>query len=165
MCNQNKEANKRAMKRFVESHTPDEIRLANNARRQLNTVRKGEKLAGQKTSTVGKLSRKLQDSRVSKRPTSIWATFLAQRFASGDYKGFRAPDAIQYIKQDWDKLSQDDRKVRAAVCDIIASRLDQIMANLINVYSARQKLNDDYDILRQAHKEQQRKLFPKMKVA
>ncbi|KAI9670579.1 MAG: hypothetical protein M1831_005799 [Alyxoria varia] len=164
VCSQNKEANKHATKRFVESHTPDEIRLANNARRQLNNVRRGDKLAGQKQSTVGKIYAKLEDPRVSKRPTSTWATFLTQRFASGDYKGLRAPEASKYIKRDWENLSREERKVRSRGSNFVAGALIQKLANLINLRSVRQRLNDDYDILRQAHKEQQRRVFPNMKV-
>ena len=89
-------------KAFIESHTVEQIRDANNARARLN--RKGvykSKLA------------KLKDPR---EPISIgpYALFTRERWASGDMKGIEVVQAAKLIGQEWRALSADEKSVRGA---------------------------------------------------
>ena len=62
---------------WVKSHTPEEIRLANNARKQLR-----RKLAD-KGKKAPALTRLIEDDRLPKRPISPYTIFFAERQATG----------------------------------------------------------------------------------
>lgn len=95
-------ANAAALKEFIESHTPEQIRLANNARLLL------KKLTGKARGL------QLQDSRIPKRTRSPLAIFTQDRWATGDLKGVALVDATRIVRKEFDELSATERKVSAA---------------------------------------------------
>jgi hypothetical protein len=104
----NKAENEAAYKRWVDSHTPDQIRLANTARLAL-------KRKGKKTPTGGKRSGRglspIKDERQVKRPDSGYLKFSADRRASGDFKHITLPESTKLITQEWKELDAGDKKV------------------------------------------------------
>ena len=102
IANQHKIENESAYKKWIDSHTPEQIRLANNARHSLNKKegRKGNR----------KLSL-LEDPRIPKRAPPVWAFFCKERWSSGDFKGITAPEGSKRIWQEWKELSPSQRKV------------------------------------------------------
>ncbi|CZR61082.1 uncharacterized protein PAC_10978 [Phialocephala subalpina] len=99
IANQNKTANVVAYKQWVESHTPDQIRIANNARLALK--KKLNKTSGYPA---------IKDSRLPKRITNARALFTKDRYASGDFKGISLSDASKLLSSDWNSLSPSERK-------------------------------------------------------
>lgn len=100
-ANASKESGEIAHKEWVESHTPQEIVDANNARkllrRRLNSPRKYHLI---------------RDERIPKRPTSALLLFTKAKHASGDLKGvgdFKTTSAL--VVEDWKSLSEAERKV------------------------------------------------------
>lgn len=96
---QNAIDNEKAFKEWIESHTPDQIRIANNARRML-----GVKTSKRKWPT-------LKDHRVPKYPGSAFVQFTRERWASGDLKGIKIADAGALLKKEYNELSDAARKV------------------------------------------------------
>jgi hypothetical protein len=99
VANQNKAANAIAYKQWVESHTPEQIRLANNARTQLRTK---DPLHTWKP---------IHDDRRPKRPSTPMVFFAKERYASGDLKGIPLGDNSRLVSREWAALSPSDRKV------------------------------------------------------
>ncbi|KAE8453708.1 hypothetical protein EG329_009219 [Mollisiaceae sp. DMI_Dod_QoI] len=98
-ANQNKAANKIQYKQWVESHTPDQIREANNARRLLKKKLKSNGYPP------------IQDSRLPKRATSARFLFIQDRYASGDLKSIGFTEAAHLLAKEWDALPASERKV------------------------------------------------------
>lgn len=96
-------ANTIALKEWTESHTPEQIRLANNARLLLK----------RKTGKTRSYS-PLKDSRIPKRAVSGFVLFAADRWASGDFKGVKVGDSAPIIRREYLALSDVDRKVGAS---------------------------------------------------
>lgn len=99
IANQNKLDNAKAFKAWVESHTVDEIRLANNARNKLNRQH------GRVKYSI------LKDDRAPKRPHSSYLMFSTERWASSDLKGIKLTEAQALITKEWKALSDVARKV------------------------------------------------------
>ncbi|OAP60602.1 hypothetical protein AYL99_05604 [Fonsecaea erecta] len=99
---ENKAKNDRAYKQWVQTHSPLEIRLANNARRQLT---KKSKAAGRK-----KQYKAIQDDRSVHRPRNAYAFFFKERNDSGDLRGMTVGERGKLIGQEWKKLSAADKK-------------------------------------------------------
>lgn len=87
-------------KKWLGTHTPDQIRLANNARTQLKRKYKKHGLAP------------IPDSRLPKRPIIARSFFLKDRYATGELKGIPFGDAAKLIAREWTALSASERKVR-----------------------------------------------------
>ena len=111
IANENKKANERTVRNWVERHTPDEIRRANNSRKQLNRIatnpvrdNSGRKLVGRKVRMIG-------DSRAVKRPETAYIQFFKERRATGEFSGMSIPDAGRTIGREWRNLSASDAKV------------------------------------------------------
>jgi len=102
-ANQNKAANKLALKKWVESHTPDQIRVANNARKQLK-----RKLTARKYPLI-------PDDRAPKHPTNAMIYYMKEKHASGDLKGLKISETANLLSQEWKNLSASERKVCANV--------------------------------------------------
>ncbi|KAL9053457.1 MAG: hypothetical protein Q9162_004760 [Coniocarpon cinnabarinum] len=103
----NRALNTRTYSDWVRSHTPDQIRLANNARARLN------RLAGQRHSTGYRFTKRytlLKDDRQLKRPKSGFMQFMADRWATGEFAGVKVQEASKTMTQDWKNLSESDRK-------------------------------------------------------
>lgn len=99
VANQNKAANEIAYKQWVESHTPEQIRVANNARAQLRTK---DPLHTWKS---------IHDDRFPKRPGHPMMFFAKERYASGDLKGIALGDNARLVAREWAALSPSDKKV------------------------------------------------------
>ncbi|KAF2856236.1 hypothetical protein T440DRAFT_383814, partial [Plenodomus tracheiphilus IPT5] len=101
-----KTAAKRAeYKAWVESYTPDEIRLANNARRLLRKKLVNTRKGGRPSHTDP-----LVDERVPKKPSSAYVKFSADRFASGDFKGISIAESAKLIASEWKALRTDEKE-------------------------------------------------------
>ncbi|OQV08258.1 HMG-box domain-containing protein [Cladophialophora immunda] len=99
---ENKAKNDRAYKQWVQTHSPLEIKLANNARRQLT---KKAKAAGKK-----KQYKSIQDDRSVHRPRNAYAFFFKERNDSGDLQGMTVGERGKLIGQEWKKLSAAEKK-------------------------------------------------------
>jgi hypothetical protein len=97
-ANQNKHDNEVAYKAFIQSFTPTQIRLANNARRLLK----------KKTQKAWPL---LVDERQPARPNSVFVYFMKSRHASGDMKGIPVAEALPLIAKEYQALSPSEKKV------------------------------------------------------
>ncbi|RFU35936.1 hypothetical protein B7463_g332, partial [Scytalidium lignicola] len=97
-ANENKTANAAALKQWVESYTPDQIRLANNARKLL-------------TKRTGKKYHAISDERAPKRPRSAYLLYTADRWASGDMKGIPITETASMIHDEWKRLPANEKKV------------------------------------------------------
>ncbi|KAK2626903.1 hypothetical protein QTJ16_004078 [Diplocarpon rosae] len=95
---QNKVENKAAYEKFVASHDPDEIRLANNARHALKT------LAPRSSWPL------IRDPRRPKRPVTSWMLFVTDRYASGDYKDVAFLEATSHLKKEFVALKPSERQ-------------------------------------------------------
>lgn len=101
IANQNKIENESAYKKWIDSHTPEQIRLANNARNSLN--KKEGRKGGHKLTL-------LDDPRLPKNAPPVWAFFSKERWRSGDFKGISAMEGSKRIWQEWKELSPSQRK-------------------------------------------------------
>jgi hypothetical protein len=54
---------------------------------------------------------KIDDPRIPKRPLSPYIIFVKERYASGDFKGIVAPEAVKILSQEYNALSQTEKKV------------------------------------------------------
>lgn len=99
IANQNKTANEIALKQWIESHTPEQIRIANNARLQL------------KTKDLRGTWQQIQDDRQPKQPRRALNFFTKERHASGDLKGISLSETGRLIAREWNALSASERKV------------------------------------------------------
>ncbi|KAI9779037.1 MAG: hypothetical protein M1816_003766 [Peltula sp. TS41687] len=106
IVNQNVVANDAAYKTWVESHTPDAIRVANNARRALNNLQANQKPGSPR-------SRKfppIKDQRQPKRTTTQYTLFFTDRHRSGDFRHMPIPEAAKLIGREWRELSANDKE-------------------------------------------------------
>ncbi|KAH7330278.1 hypothetical protein BKA65DRAFT_554265 [Rhexocercosporidium sp. MPI-PUGE-AT-0058] len=99
---QNAAENKAMHKKWVESYTPDQIRLANNARRALRLLAKDHKRV--------KSLPAIEDERQPKGRASARAIYCGDRWASGDFKGISLSDASKLLAKEWDALPSSDRQ-------------------------------------------------------
>lgn len=104
-ANENKVKNDAAYKAWVQTHTPLQIKEANNARIHL--------LREAKAKNVKKLGpyRPIKDDRLPKKPTPSYAFFVADRVVSGDFKGLTKSESFALIGREWKALSAGERKV------------------------------------------------------
>lgn len=99
-ANENKAINNIAFKKWVETHTPEQIRDANNARSALK-----RKLGKNHAYPL------ITDTRLPKRALSPYLFFVKDRFASGDFKGINVIEASKLIATEWKSLPAGQRKV------------------------------------------------------
>lgn len=92
-------------KKYVERHTPEEIRIANNARKELN--RKFPTKYGKQVKYP-----EIQDERVVTRPRNSYIQFASIRATSGDFKNIMAKDRMKLLGQEWKELSAEEKQVR-----------------------------------------------------
>lgn len=103
LAHTSKEKEQAAYKQYVESHSVEEIEAANKARVALRRKLKGKRGGG--------MWPKINDERAVKRPVNPFAQFIANRFASGDFKHMVASQATKLIAQEWKALSEEEKKV------------------------------------------------------
>ena len=102
-ANENKSKNELAYKTWVQSHSPVEIKKANNARRLLT---KKAKAAGKK-----KIYRTIQDDRTVHHPLSSYTYFFKARNDSGDLNGMSVGERAKLVSQEWKTLAATEKKV------------------------------------------------------
>ncbi|PQE21108.1 HMG box protein [Rutstroemia sp. NJR-2017a WRK4] len=98
-ANENKASNEVALKKWIATHTPDEIRIANNARQALR------KLSGKN------VPRNIPDERQPRRPAHALLFFIKDRYASGDFANLKARESMGVIAAEWKELPAAQRKV------------------------------------------------------
>ncbi|QDS74335.1 hypothetical protein FKW77_004505 [Venturia effusa] len=108
IANQNKTANEKAYSAWVNSHTPEQIRVANAARNLL----KRRLAAGAYSTRKGMkgLIKKIKDERQPKRPMSAYLAFSMDRRASGDFKNITLLESAKLITDEWKALSPAETK-------------------------------------------------------
>ena len=109
-ANANKAANQTLLKEWVNSHTAEQIRVANNARTLLKKL-------------TGKYYVPIQDERIPKRCLTPLAIFIKDRWASGDFKGLKTMDAAKLIRDEFLELPKSEQQVSAAPASSKVSRL------------------------------------------
>jgi hypothetical protein len=82
----------------VESHPPEVILEANQARSRLKRV-------------YNQNRRPISDERQPKRAGNPYALFTKSRWASGDFSGVSLPDSVKQISSEWKALSDSQRQV------------------------------------------------------
>jgi hypothetical protein len=103
IANEKTAARKAEFDKWLKSHTPQQIRIANIARAQLR-----KKLAGTQKCTPAHTA-KLHDDRHVKTSVRPYIAFTRARHASGDMKGISVPQAAKLIAKEWKKLSESER--------------------------------------------------------
>ncbi|KAK5091063.1 hypothetical protein LTR05_001243 [Lithohypha guttulata] len=102
----NKEKNDKTFKKWLSQYTPDQIREANNARRQLKKIWQSK----HPTPKHNKEFPLLKDDRLVTRPTGAYAYFTRDRFASGDFARMHVPEASKLIAREWRALSATEKE-------------------------------------------------------
>ena len=98
-----REASTAEFKRWVESHSIEEIKIANSARRALRK-RTDHKLA--KTAT-----RNIEDERLPKKGLTAYLAFSSARQNSGDFKHIALTDRAKLIAEEWKALDVEEKEV------------------------------------------------------
>ena len=93
-------ANKLAYKKWILSHTPDEILTANNARKSLGRLLKRPRKFPP-----------LHDERLVKRPMPSYMLFHKARSDTGDYKHMALQERVRLIAKEWRELGPTEKKV------------------------------------------------------
>ncbi|KAF2653909.1 hypothetical protein K491DRAFT_717649 [Lophiostoma macrostomum CBS 122681] len=104
LANEATAAQAKTYRDWVHSHTPDQIRVANNARHQLKI-----KLAGKRAKRPA-YTRPIEDDRYVKQPANAYARFLKERWASGDFKSMTVGTASKLLTDEWKALSAGEKK-------------------------------------------------------
>ena len=102
IANENKAKNEEALRKWIKSYTPEEIRKAHNARRSL--VRLGVR-SRYKDFLIG------LDDRQVRQPVTSYARFFKERMATGDYKGMSGKERFQLISHEWKELDEAVKQV------------------------------------------------------
>lgn len=104
LANATKEKSAAAYKRWVESHTVEEISIANTARRALNRLH-----------AAGKIRFKyplISDERSVKRPMTAWNQYFTSRMGSSDFSNVANNERASHVSQEWKALDESEKKVR-----------------------------------------------------
>ncbi|CAG8978234.1 hypothetical protein HYALB_00010725 [Hymenoscyphus albidus] len=97
-ANENKLENQKIHARWLESLTPEQVRLSNQARRNLQAKK------AIKTHLL------ITDSRAPKRPQTVYGLYTKQRWASGDFKGVSVIEATRRLASEFRALSEAEKK-------------------------------------------------------
>ncbi|TQS37433.1 hypothetical protein Golomagni_02092 [Golovinomyces magnicellulatus] len=95
----NRAANEKSLKEWISKHTPDQIRLANNARRQMSRLY-----------PQSKQWRQIQDERQPKRPITPFLCYVKERYSSGEYAGTNLLEVSKKLTSEFKALTPNDRK-------------------------------------------------------
>ncbi|KAK8089849.1 hypothetical protein PG997_004810 [Apiospora hydei] len=98
---ENKLQNAAAYKAWVESHTPEQIAEAQNARNTLRRKFDYPKANG---------THKIRDDRQPKPPRTAWVYFFRARHGSGDFNSLSPTETLKEVAQEWKNLSTVDRQ-------------------------------------------------------
>lgn len=94
----NRAANKAAYEAWIKSHTPLQIKEANQARRRLARV---------KDTSVPLL----EDGRLVKRPRTAYFLYLHERTDAGDFKHMAVKDVATKVAEEWKGLTSAEKEV------------------------------------------------------
>ncbi|KAL9621592.1 MAG: hypothetical protein Q9160_003984 [Pyrenula sp. 1 TL-2023] len=103
---QNSEENKANLRKWLQTLSPDQIRLANRAR---NTLRRLYKEKSAKAYV--KSPAILTDERLVKRQANSYNLFWRERYASGDFSGMTVPEASKLAGQEWRDMSDAQKQL------------------------------------------------------
>ncbi|RKF62051.1 putative hmg box protein [Golovinomyces cichoracearum] len=95
----NRAANAKSLKEWVYKHSPDQIRLANNARRQLSRLYPNTNQW-----------RQIQDDRQPKRPVTPLLCYIKERYSTGEYAGRNLLEISKKLTSEFKALTPNDRK-------------------------------------------------------
>ncbi|KAM0332361.1 hypothetical protein ACHAQA_002638 [Verticillium albo-atrum] len=123
LAEKNKLANNAAYKAWVESHTPQEIHAANNARNALR--RKLNKGKG----TTHRFA--IRDERLPKRATTAYNLFFKARWASGEFSG-SVPESTRRIADEYKQLSSVEQQVYE---DLATADYERYSKEVLNVFN------------------------------
>jgi hypothetical protein len=92
---------------WVESHTPEQIRLANAARSRMR------KMMQDSSSKLVKYSnlREIPDERKVFRPRTAFSQFVKDRITDADFNGIALGQRAKLLAAEWRALSEDEKKV------------------------------------------------------
>ncbi|CAI7610526.1 unnamed protein product [Penicillium glandicola] len=94
-------ANNAAYKAWVVSHTPLQIKDANNARNALSRL-------------VDKNYAPIKDDRLPQKPKSAYVLYMSDRSNADDYYGKPGTEAFTAIAEEWSRLPQSEKDVRTS---------------------------------------------------
>lgn len=100
-----------AHKAWIQSHTPHEIHLANQARKTLRLQLKTNYDTTKKGTRYKDAYRKLEDPRLPVRPQSASLVFFMERWASGDLDGVPVPEGGARLSKEWQAMSDGEKEV------------------------------------------------------
>ncbi|OSS45617.1 hypothetical protein B5807_09694 [Epicoccum nigrum] len=105
------EARAAEYKAWVESHTPDQIRIANNARAKLKRkLAEKSALAGYDKVPTPVQTQPIKDERRARHPKSAWVFFFSERLQSTDFKGIAIKPRTGLISDEWKALSAEEKQ-------------------------------------------------------
>lgn len=107
IANEKNVARQTELQAWIHSHTPDQIRIANNARALLR-VKLARTLKSKKYPAH---TGKLPDDRHVKPALSPYVLFSKERWGSGDFKSIKITDATKLIANEWKSLSASEKTV------------------------------------------------------
>jgi hypothetical protein len=96
---------------WLRSHTPEQIRLANNAR-QLLKKRMAAGKTGKSRVVASKHLSQIKDDRLPKRPATAYNLFISERHSSGDFKGIDNLESFKLMAAEWKALNAAEKEVR-----------------------------------------------------
>ncbi|KAI9862580.1 MAG: hypothetical protein M1813_004432 [Trichoglossum hirsutum] len=99
VANQNKATNEVNYKKWLESHTPEQIRTANKARASLRRRSPGHRAFP-----------KLKDERLVPRPLTSFMLFARERRASEDLGHLKATEVGALMGKQWRELPENEKK-------------------------------------------------------
>ncbi|KAH7114411.1 hypothetical protein B0J11DRAFT_135882 [Dendryphion nanum] len=104
LANETNIAREAEYKAWVRSHTPDQIRLANNARNLL------KKLLPSKNNSSPPHTQIILDDRRTTRPLNAWVLYYRERVTSGDFKGIAVSESCKLISKEWKALTVGEKQ-------------------------------------------------------
>ncbi|KAH9827155.1 high mobility group [Teratosphaeria destructans] len=124
LAHTSKEESQAAFKKWVESHTPDEIAEANRARKALRRKTEAQRKKGHKSPWT-----EIEDDRTVKAPISAFTAFTVNRHKSPDFNNISFVDRSKLVAQEWKALSQEEKNKYQRL-------RDQDMKRYIDEYSS-----------------------------
>lgn len=104
---ENKAENQRVFDAWIANYTPEQIRLANNARRALRRQAKAKKGAHPRSAEL----RKIADDRQVKAPLQPFAIFFSERVSTGVFKNIKVVDAMRLAREEFKALNSSEQRV------------------------------------------------------
>ncbi|KAF2189582.1 hypothetical protein K469DRAFT_43218 [Zopfia rhizophila CBS 207.26] len=108
LANQKSAENEKAYKAWVLSHTPDQIRLANIARRRLKRTSSKTSMTGRRVNPPN--TRLIKDDRQLSPPLTPYVRFALERRQSGDMKDISLGDSGKLTANEWKSLSASEKR-------------------------------------------------------